>query len=160
VIHVENAFSGLDHLEDETVAAAADGGYAGSYTVDANSVTLDDYYNRVHIGLPYTARLMPMKLEFAATAGGLQGLTKRVTAATLRLYDTLGGDLGPSWSKYDSAVFRDGDDDLEEVSPFFTGDKRMLFRGGWDTSGDICIRHEEPLPFTLISLIVEYEANE
>lgn len=160
VSHVENAFSGLDHLEGETVVAAADGGYAGSYTVDANSVTLGDYFNKVHIGLPYTSRLKPMKLEFAQTAGQLQGLTKRVTATTLRLYDSLGADIGPTWDKYESLVFRNADDDLGTASPYFTGDKRVLFRGPWETAGDICIQHSEPLPFTLISLIVEFEANE
>jgi len=157
---VENSFSGLDHLEGKTVSAAADAGYAGSYTVSLGEVTLDDYYNRVHIGLPYTSKIKPMKLDFLTTGGRLQGLAKRITAISLRLIDSLGGDIGPSWTKYDSIVYRRAEDTLEEVTPFFSGDKRELFRGGWLTEGDICIQHSLPLPFTILSLICEYEANE
>lgn len=160
VIRVENTFTGLDHLEGETVAAAADAGYAGSYTVSTGDVTLSDYYNKVHIGLPYTSRLMPMSLEFLSTGGALQGRRKRITATTLRLYDSLGGSIGPTWTKYDNVVYRQFDDLLEEATPFFTGDNRVLFRGGWLTDGDICVQQSMPLPFTLLSLICEYEANE
>lgn len=160
VIRVENSFSGLDHIEGKTVAASADAGYAGTYTVSSGAVTLSDYFNKVHIGLPYTAKVKPMRLEFLSTGGALQGRAKRITAATLRLYKSMGGGVGPNFTTYDTMTYRDAGDLLEAATPFFSGDKRMLFRGGWLTEGDICVRQALPLPFTLLAMILEFEANE
>ena len=159
---VENVFTGLTHLAYETVDAAGDGGYAGSYTVTAAGViTLDDYYNTVHIGLPYTCLIKPQALEFPASGGRLQGMTKRIIALTARFFDTLGCDIGPSYTDYESLVFRDSEDALEAAPPLYTGDKRILFSGPWTRGGDICVQQRRPLPFTLLSLPrIEFEVNQ
>ena len=156
---VENTFTTLDHIEAKAVVAAGDGGYAGSYTVDANTVTLDDYYNRVHIGLPYTAKLQPMKLEFLTTGGALQGRTKRITATTVRLFESLSCSIGPTWTDYDSYVFRDTSDPMEAATPLFTGDKEMNFTGGFEKAGDMCIQDSYPVPLTVLGIIVDYEVE-
>lgn len=158
---VENTFTTLDHLEGKTVTICGEGGYVGTETVSSGTVTLANFYDRVHIGLPYTAKVKPMKLEFPNTAGQLQGRNKRITATTVRLYKTLGCDIGPSWTVYDSYVFRDASDPLEAPPPLAglseAEDKRMLFRGSYDRSGDIYVQNRLPLPFTLLALIVEYD---
>jgi hypothetical protein len=159
VEQVENTFTTLDHLEDKAVVAAGDGGYAGDYTVDANTVTLDDYYNRVHIGLPYTAKLEPMKLEFLTTGGALQGRTKRISATTLRFFESLSCSIGPTWTDYDSYVFRDNSDAMEAATPLFTGDKKISFTGGFETAGDMCIQDSYPVPLTVLGIIVDYEVE-
>ncbi|NIR25978.1 MAG: hypothetical protein GWN77_03280, partial [Gammaproteobacteria bacterium] len=64
VIQVENTFTGLDHIEAETYVATGDAGYAGTGTIASGAATLDDFYNTVHIGLPYTSKVQPMRLEF------------------------------------------------------------------------------------------------
>jgi hypothetical protein len=157
MIQVENTFTTLTHLEGETVSICGEGGYEGTATVTSGTVTLDYFYDKVHIGLPYTAKLKPMKLEFPNTQGLLQGRTKRITATTLRLYKSLGCDVGPTFTTYDSFVFRDADDPLELPPPLFSGDKRELFRGGYETAGDICIQQSLPLPLSILAVIVEYE---
>ena len=156
---VENTFTTLDHLESKAVVAAGDGGYAGSYTVDANTATLDDYYNRVHIGLPYTAKLKPMKLDFLTTGGALQGRTKRITGTMVRLFESLSCSIGPTWTDYDSYVFRDTSDAMEAATPLFTGDKEMNFPGGFETAGDMCIQDSYPVPLTVLGIIVDYEVE-
>jgi len=156
---VENTFTNFSHLESESVIAAGDGGYAGSYTVSNSTVTLDDYYNRAHIGLPYTAKLKPMKLDFLATGGALQGRTKRISATTLRFYETLSCSIGPNWTDYDSFAFRDAGDLLETATPLFSGDKYLNFPGGFETAGDICLQDSMPVPLTVLGIIVEYEVE-
>lgn len=156
---VENIFTTLTHLEGESVAAAGDGGYAGDYTVSSSTVTLDAFYNRVHIGLPFTAKLKPMKLDFLTTAGALQGRTKRISATTVRFYETLSCSIGPDFDDYDSFTFRDADDLLEAATPIFSGDKYLLFPGGFETAGDICIQDSLPVPLTVLGIIVDYEVE-
>ena len=155
---VENTFT-LSHIEGKTVVAAGDGGYAGSYTVADNTVTLDDYYNMVHIGLPYTAKLQPMKLEFLTTAGALQGRTKRITGTTVRLFESLSCSIGPTWTDCDSYVFRDTSDAMETATPLYTGDKEMNFPGGFEKAGDMCIQDSYPVPLTVLGIIVDYEVE-
>ena len=158
---VENAFDNYGHLEGKSVVAAGDGGYAGDYTVATGDVTLDDYYNRVHIGLPYTAKLKPMRLDFLATGGALQGRTKRISALTVRFYETLSCSVGPTWTDYDSFVFRQATDPLEAATPLLDNafDKYMLFDGGFETAGDICVQDALPVPLTVLGIIVEYEVE-
>jgi hypothetical protein len=157
VEQVENSFTSLSHLEAETVVTAGDGGYAGSYTVASGSITLTDFYNKVHAGLPYTARLQPMHLEFATTGGALQGVTKRINATNIRFDRTLSCSVGPDFDTFDTYSFRGLEDPTEAATPLFTGDLRMLFDGPVDREGAICIQDSFPLPLTVVSIIVEYE---
>jgi len=159
VEQVENTFSTLTHLEAESVVAAGDGGYAGSYTVTSGAITLDDFYNHVHIGRAFTAKLEPMKLDFLSTGGALQGRTKRISKTTVRLFESLSCSIGPTWTDYDSYVFRNASDTMETATPLFSGDKELRFPGGFGTAGDICIQDSKPVPLTVLGLIVDFEAE-
>jgi len=159
VLRVENNFTTLSHLEAKTVVANGDGGYAGSYTVSGGTITLSDYYNKVHVGLPYTAKFQPMPLEFATTGGALQGLTKKINATQLGFNRSLSCSIGPTWTDYDSYAFRRATDPLEEATPMFMGDLRMLFDGPYDREGNICIQDSKPVPLTIVKIIAEYEAR-
>ncbi len=159
VEQVENNFTTITHLEGETVVTCGDGGYAGSYTVSSGTITLDDFYNKVHAGLAYTAKLKPMHLEFATTGGALQGLMKRINATNIRFDRTLSCSVGPTFDKYDTYVFRSMLDPLEAAPPLFTGDKRMLFDGPFDREGAICIQDSFPLPLTVVAIIADYEVG-
>lgn len=154
---VENTFATLAHLEGETVTVVGDGGYVGTEVVSSRKITLDDFYNTVHVGLGYTARLQPMRLEMPTTPGALFGKTKRITEVTIRFYESLGCKIGTSWTDYDSFVFRDADDPLETAPPLFTGDKKMEFAGDYETAGNLYIQDDEPLPLTVLSLIATFE---
>jgi hypothetical protein len=165
VTQAENTFSGLNHLEGETVDVVGDGGdVPGTYTVSNGAVTIgtddEDYYNTVHIGLPFTAYLETMRLELPTT-GTIQGKTKRVTELTLRLVDSLGGKVGSSFTStdMDSLIFRDADDTLEQMTPLYSGDKQLSFPGGYDTDYSLFVMQDEPLPFTLTALIPEFESE-
>jgi len=155
---VENRFSTLTHLNKRTVNVQGDGGFVGTEVVAASIVELDEFYNTVHIGLPYTSRVKPMRLE-VPSAGTMQGQTKRINRITLRFHETLGCKVGDSWTNFDPVIFRDAADPLEFPTPLFSGDKRAPFVGDYETDGNIFIQQDLPLPFTLIAVIPEFEAE-
>ncbi|KKK48174.1 hypothetical protein LCGC14_3147790, partial [marine sediment metagenome] len=106
---VENTFATLGHLEGETLSILGDGGYYGQETVSSSTITLDDYYNRVHAGLPYTAKVKPMKLELSNQPGTLFGVTQRITEVLLRLDSTLDCEVGADFTTMDAYAFREID---------------------------------------------------
>ncbi len=159
ILQVENTFVTLTHLEGETVTTSGDGGYAGSYTVSSGTITLSDFYNIVHAGLAYTAKLKPMNLEFASTGGALQGLTKRIDAINIRFDRSLSCSVGPTFDQFDTYQFRTFGDPLGSPAPLFTGDLRMLFDGPFDREGSICIQDSKPVPLAVVSIIAEYEVG-
>jgi hypothetical protein len=156
---VENTFSTLSHLDGETVTICGDGGYYGTEDVSSNTITLSDYFNKVHAGLSYTAKLRPMKMEISSQPGALFGTNMRITEVVLRLNKTLGCDVGTSWTNYDSIIFRDADDELEAPPPLFTGDKIIDFDQGYVRLGDIYIQNRIPLPITVLAIKAEFEAQ-
>jgi len=155
VRQVENAFTGLDHLEGRTVSYVADGGYVGTKVVANGSITLDDYYNVVHAGLGYTARLLPERLEVPGQ--GTESRTKRITGATIRFYKTLGCDVGTSWTKYEEIPFRNARDPLEKAIPLFSGDKQIDLDSDHDTSADIYLQSRVPLPCSVLFIAPNWE---
>lgn len=154
----EDTFSTLSHLEGETVDRVGDGAYLGTATVTSGVVTLSDFYNTVHIGLPYTSKVQPMQLELPSTPT-MQGRTKRIHQITLRFFETSSAVVGASFDDFDTIVFRDADDPLEAVTPLFTGDKTLDFSGDYETQGNIFVQQLKPLPFTLLSLIPEFQTE-
>ena len=157
VTKVENTFTTLTHLEGETVTIAADGGNYGTETVDGGTITLDDFYNTVHAGIGYTARLRPMKLEMNTNPGALFGEVKKLTEVVIRFYDTLACDVGVSWTDYESYSFREVTDPLEAAPPLYRDDKTIDMDAPYGTSGDIYIQSRLPLPLTILALKAKFE---
>lgn len=62
-------FSGLSHLEGETVKVWADGGWAGKYEVTGGAITLESAASNVVAGLAYEAKYKGTKLAFGAKQG-------------------------------------------------------------------------------------------
>ena len=156
----ENTFTTLTHLEGKTVAVLQDGGDAGTQTVTSGTITTDDFYYVVHAGLPFTSKILPMKLELSGQPGALFGVTKRITDVTVRLYATSGCDIGVSWDDYDSVVFHNVNDPLDVAPSLFTGDKKISFSGPYETAGNIYIQSDVPLPMTLLALMSNFEVSD
>ncbi len=157
VEQVENTFS-LAHLGTETIAVCGDGGYYGTETPSSTGViTLNDYYNTVHAGKAFTSKMGSMPLSSASNPKMTFSTNKVITEVVVRLFDTLGCDIGPSWISYDSLIFRKASDVLDAPPPLYTGDKSLLYRGGYETTGRIYVQNRYPLPFTLLAFKAELE---
>ena len=149
---------GMYHLEGETVSALADGAEVTGLVVTDGSVTLTTPASRVVVGLPYTSTLATQRIDAGASIGTAQSKTKRVHKLALRLYNSLGGKIGPSATNLDQIVYRTGNDFMDEVPPTLTGDTDVLaFPGGYETDGRIWVVADQPLPFTVVALYPELE---
>jgi hypothetical protein len=146
---VENSFATLAHLEGETVAVCANGGAHPDCTVSSSSVTLNEFYNKVHIGLPYNSNLQPMRLQ-------PQAETKRIYKLVANFYETLGCQAGPDEDNLDRYEFSTSSDTMDEPPPLSSDPKEMLFEAPFGREGDIYIRQAQPLPLTLRAIIAKY----
>jgi hypothetical protein len=152
--------SGLDHLEGQTVHILANGATHPVKVVTAGVVTLDRASTNVKIGLGYSSILQTMRLDAGSQNGTSQGKTKRIYDITVRLYESIGVEVGPNLSDMERIPFRTSADVMDQGIPTFTGDKAVEFRGNYDTDGFIFVRQTQPLPLTVLSLYPELQTND
>ncbi len=151
VMQVDNAFSGLDHLEGVTVSVLGDGTVHENVVVISGAVTLTDYFNKVHIGRPYKSILKPMKLEMPLQTGTARAKIKRIHSIVFSFYKSLGCKFGPLTAE-DKILFRKITDPMGEAVPLFTGEKVASFPGGYELNADIYVEQDQPLPLTVRSI--------
>lgn len=151
-------FSGLNHIEGEEVAIVADGAVMPRRVVLGGVVSIDRPASVVHVGLPYTSRLSSLRLEAGAAAGTAQAQAKRVHEVFVRFHETLGAKVGRG-DTFDPVSFRTGDDLMGAAPALWTGDKRVVFPAGWDRDGIVTVVQDEPLPMTVLGLIIGMQTN-
>ena len=152
--------SGLDHLEGQTVSILADGASHPDKTVSSGSITLDRSALNVKVGLAYRSLLQTMRLNAGSQNGTSQGKTKRIYDITVRMFETVGVEVGPNLNDMERIPFRSSANLMDEGIPPFTGDKEVEFRGNYETDGFIFVRQTQPLPFTILSLYPRLTTND
>ncbi len=152
--------SGLDHLEGQTVSILANGATHPDKTVSNGSVSLDRSSTNVKVGLGYSSILQTMRLDAGSQNGTSQGKTKRIYEITIRLFESIGVEVGETLTNMERIPFRTSADPMDEGIPPFTGDKAVEFRGNYDTDGFIFVRQTQPLPLTILSLYPELQTND
>jgi hypothetical protein len=152
--------SGLDHLEGETVSILANGATHPNKTVSSGSITLNRSSTKVKVGLPYTSLLQTMRLDAGSQNGTSQSKTKRIYEITVRLYESLGIEVGPDLNNMERIPFRSSADPMDSSVGVFTGDKEVEFRGNYETDGFIFVRQDQPLPLTVLSLYPKLITND
>lgn len=145
--------SGLDHLEGETVAILADGAVHPQRVVSGGAITLQNAATKVHVGLPYVAKGMTMRVEAGAADGTAQGKTKRWNRVAMRFLETLGLKVGPSPDNVTRITFRTSSDPTGAPPPLFTGDKDLPWESGYDQDGYIYWEQDQPLPATILCIM-------
>jgi hypothetical protein len=152
--------SGLDHLEGETVSVLANGATHPNKTVSSGEITLDRSSTNVKVGLGYTSLLQTMRLDAGSQNGTSQAKTKRIFDITLRLYETVGVEVGPDLNNMERIPFRSSANPMDQAIPVYTGDKEVEFRGNYETDGFIYVRQNQPLPLTVLSLYPNLVTND
>ena len=152
--------TGLDHLEGQTVAILADGSTHPNKIVSSGSITLARSATKVKAGLAYTSLLQTMRLDAGSQDGTSQGKTKRIFDISIRLYESIGVEVGPDLSNMERIPFRSSADPMDSGLAVFTGDKEVEFRGNYETDGFIFVRQTQPLPLTILSLYPRLQTND
>lgn len=156
-----NTFSGLDHLEGKTVSILGDGAVFPDQVVVGGAVSLPDdaTVEKAHIGLPFTTIIEPMRLDVDNIVGVTQGQTKRISELNLRFLNTLGCKVGDKLTSVRALSFRDTAMVMDESPPLFTGDKQYEFDGDFDYDVPVFIVQDQPLPLTLLAIVIRYEVT-
>ena len=152
--------SGLSHLEGQVVAILADGSTHPNKTVSSGAITLERSAKNVKVGLAFTSLLQTMRLDAGSQDGTSQGKTKRIYDITVRMFETIGIEVGPDLNNMERIPFRSSANLMDEGIPPFTGDKEIEFRGNYETDGFIFVRQTQPLPFTILSLYPRLTTND
>jgi hypothetical protein len=156
-------FTGLDHLEGETVSVVADGGQHSQQTVSDGNIVLDRQASVVHVGLPYTGYLETNDLEGGGTTGTAQTKKKNVHAVGFRFLDTLYARYGTSYYKLEQIEMRSANMAMDRPPLMFTGDTKEHYSnesadardGGWSREKRVIVSQDQPYPCN-VQLIVPY----
>ena len=155
-----STLTGLDHLNTQTVRVIANGATHPDKTVSSGSITLDRTTTAAKVGLAYTSTLQTMRLDVGSQDGTSQGKTKRIFDVTLRFYETVGAKVGPDLNNLEEIPFRSSAASMDVAVPLFTGDKKIEFRGNFETDGYLFVVQDQALPMTLLSLYPRLITND
>jgi hypothetical protein len=148
--------SGLHHLEGKTVVALCNGAVVKNLTVTDGAITLPQEATLVHVGLGITSRLKTLPASFDMRGIGAlgQGLVKNVNQVMLRVYRTSGIKVG-----YDSdnlVPFKQRTTEPYGSPPdWVTEELRIPINPGWNNGGQVVIEQTDPLPVTVLSMVME-----
>jgi len=144
-------FTGLDHLNGETVGVLGDG---VSYTasVAARSITISEAVFTAQVGLNYNSDLGTLKIESPFSKDSSQGRNVTVKRMTLRLYEAYGGSYGLDSDNLDDIVYRDVSGRIT-APELFSGDLKLTMDDNNRNSGQIFIRASEPYPMSILAIV-------
>jgi hypothetical protein len=151
-------WSGLEHLEGETVAVVQDGLYGGTYTVEAGSITLDVAAEEVEIGLAYDSTLVPVPPEVPTGQGTGQGNAMSAHEIVVRFQDTIGGKV--NGQTIETRQFSAGA--VLDVPLTPRSYDKPIENLGWEKGGTELATIVQDLPFsmTVLACIYRMTAND
>jgi len=161
-----SALTGLWHLEGKSVSIFADGFVVANpnneaydtYTVTNGTLTLDDNYTVIHIGLPYTTDIETLNID---TAQGETIADKKnlITKVTMFVEKTRGLWLGHEAPPDEEDDFLGGLTEVkarafegyDEPVDLSTGTMDINIKSEWNSNGRIFIRQTDPVPMSLLA---------
>jgi hypothetical protein len=154
-------FSGLEHLEGETVSVVGNGGYIGDYVVQDGQVDISNAnVNKVGsaiIGLKYKGILKSPNLGLMLQ--GTQTFTnmKNIYKMSLQFSFSAGGKIGSNL--YDLAEIQDfNPEGLYDVPPLPMDDfKEIEYSDDYDKEKHYFVVQDSPLPFHITAIIPHYK---
>lgn len=115
-------------------------------------INIDGNAQSVAVGINYTTRLRIPSIEMQIQDGTLQGRLLTMSRLSLNILNSFGGKIGRNFNHMD-------DISLPPLK-LYSGDKVCIlpkFDGVYSTDASVCILHEKPYPFNLLSVTREIE---
>lgn len=151
------SFSGLGHLEGETVSVYADGVVLSNETVSGGAVTIDSNGSNVIIGLPYTAKLETMPFVVNAREGLSVGKVSAISLGLINFYKSLGGQYGPDSSNLTDFPYTEN---YEDTNSLYTGWESVDFLSPEERDTVMYFEQNEPVPFCIRGINVKLTVEE
>ncbi len=150
------SITGLGHLNGEAVSVLADGAVVATKIVSGGSITLDESASVVVVGLPYTYKLKPMRMDLDPAGGTTLGTTKKITELVLSFYKAGNVEYGYDEDNLLGLDWRTTEP-YDTPPALFSGDKIAVFDGGFDKDDSILITGSSPLPCTVRAIVARME---
>ncbi|QPT15232.1 hypothetical protein I6G37_09945 [Serratia rubidaea] len=144
-------FSGLDHLEGQTVSILSDANVEPQKVVTGGKITLEKAGAVVHAGLPITATIETLDVNLNGNET-LLDKKKLFTKASILVNESRGvfaGTPGNTFYEYAQRSTEFYDEPVEEE----TGTIELLLDSNWGKNGRVIIQQEDPLPMTILAVI-------
>lgn len=143
----------LPHLIGEDVQIVVNGRERPIKEVPPTAIiNIDGEAQSVAVGINYTTRLRIPSIEMQIQDGTLQGRQLTMSRLSMNILNSFGGKIGRN--------FNHMDDILLPPLKLYSGDKVCIlpkFDGVYSTDASVCILHEKPYPFNLLSVTREIE---
>ena len=143
----------VPHLIGEDVQIVVDGRERPIKEVPPTAIiNIDGKAQSVAVGINYTTRLRILSIEMQIQDGTLQGRQLTMSRLSMNLLNSFGGKVGRNFNHMD-------DISLPPLK-LYSGDKVCIlpkFDGVYSTDASVCILHEKPYPFNLLSVTREVE---
>ncbi len=155
------SWSGLDHLEGQSVSIVADGIVQSDKIVTSGSVTIDKAALSVEIGLSYSHIIEPLPPSDVGAAGG--GRKIRLIEGIFRLKETAAMRLDVGRGLNDVTLRQFGEDIILDAPLSLTSGDVRVRALGWHADGTKPLWRIEqniPLPFTLLSVSTQIKVND
>lgn len=154
-------WSGLDHLEGQSVLIVADGEVKDSQTVTSGAITLSEAATTIEIGLPYTHIIEPLPPSELGNAGA--GRRIRLIEGLFRVQETQALKLDVGRGLSDIALRQIGEDEILDAAPPMVSSDVSVRALGWQndrTQPLWRIEQDVPLAFTLLSVTTQIKVND
>lgn len=144
-------FSGLSHLEGQTVNILSDGNVEPQKVVTGGAVTLESPGAVVHIGLPINAQFetLDVNVNNQETLLDKKQLINTVTLVVNASRGIWASTPGGQWYEYPQREFEFYDDSVTDA----TGKVEIKLDSQWDKNGRVKIRQTDPLPLSVLAVI-------
>ncbi|BAE53074.1 hypothetical protein [Paramagnetospirillum magneticum] len=155
-------WSGLDHLDGQTVRVLMDGTSVAELTVTGGQITLPRPAGTIEAGLAYAHRIEPLPPQAAAGQPMAAGRAVRLVQACFRVLDTQALFIDTGRGATPIPFRRRGPERFATRPPAFSGDVKVRAIG-WvrDVMQPLWrIEQDLPLPCTVISVSTEIKGAE
>ena len=154
-----DTIGGLWHLEGKEISVFADGFVVANpsndaytvLTVEDGEVTLDKPYVVIHAGLPITADMETLNLDFPGVST-VSDKKKNITQLSLLVEETRGLFAGPDTDNLREYKLRN-DEGYDDPVALATDTIDVNITAAWKQSGRIVVRQIDPVPATILSVI-------
>lgn len=148
------AVSGLSHLEGKAVKVWADGDTIESKTVASGAITLSAAATSLFVGLPYTATIQAMPLEFVLQDGTAQGHKFNAQRMQTLIHKSLGGQYKSTSSGTAYAL-----EYPAGTTAVFSGRRDQHLKPDWVDAITLTFLHSDPTPFNMLGYVLKSEIS-
>lgn len=157
----DTAWTGLDHLEGETVWCKADGVFMGEFVVSGGQITINRPAMQVEVGLPYENRVKLLRPEIQGGMGSGQSSVMSTSRVLPLVRDTIGclidTDNGFPPQEIHTRAF--GPDVLDQPPQPFSGYLSVGTLGWQQSDSPLTLIQNKPYPFHLLAVVREISFN-